>query len=238
MLNKEISRRDALKGTGIAGIASLFTFGFGATGAFAEGRPDEKVIDGEKALTLLKKGNRRWVRNKPIRKSYAPAGKTLEDGQWPIAAVLGCADSRVQPDELFDIAPANLFVVRNAGNVVDDNVLGSLEYAIEHLGVQLIVAMGHQACGAVKAADAFVLKGARPGGHIDVIAEEIAPAIRALPATHTIDEAVKANSIQSAKQLISRSSILEEAIASGKVKLVSGVYSLHTKAVSFNAASE
>jgi carbonic anhydrase len=144
----------------------------------------------------------------------------------------------VQPDELFDIAPANLFVVRNAGNVVDDNVLGSLEYAIEHLGVQLIVAMGHQACGAVKAADAFVLKGARPGGHIDVIAEEIAPAIRALPATHTIDEAVKANSIQSAKQLISRSSILEEAIASGKVKLVSGVYSLHTKAVSFNAASE
>lgn len=237
MLNKEISRRDALKGTGIAGIASLLTFGFGA-GAFAEGRPDEKVINGEKALTLLKKGNRRWVRNKPIRKSYAPAGKTLEDGQWPIAAILGCADSRVQPDELFDIAPANLFVVRNAGNVVDDNVLGSLEYAIEHLGVELIVVLGHQACGAVKAADAFVLKGSRPGGHIDSIVDEIAPAIKALPAAHSIDEAVKANSLQSARAVLEESPILEEALKSGKLKVVSGQYSFKTKAVSFNAASE
>lgn len=237
MFQKEISRRDALKGTGIAGIASFLTFGFGA-GAFAEGRPDEKVINGEKALTLLKKGNRRWVRNKPIRKSYAPAGKTLEDGQWPIAAVLGCADSRVQPDELFDIAPANLFVVRNAGNVVDDNVLGSLEYAIEHLGVELIVVLGHQSCGAVKAADAFVLKGARPGGHIDSIVDEIAPAIKALPAVHTIDEAVKANALQSARSVLEESPILEEALKSGKLKIVSGQYSLKTKAVSFNAASE
>ena len=238
MLNKEISRRDALKGTGIAGIASLFTFGLGASGAWAEGRPDGKVINGEKALTLLKKGNARWAKNKPIRKSYAPAGKTLEDGQWPIAAILGCADSRVQPDELFDIAPANLFVVRNAGNVVDDDVLGSLEYAIEHLGVELIVALGHQACGAVKAADAFVVKGTKPGGHIDIIAEEIAPAIRALPATHTIDEAVKANAIQSAKAILSKSTILDEALKSGKLVVVSGEYSLHDKKVTFNAATE
>jgi carbonic anhydrase len=82
------------------------------------------------------------------------------------------------------------------------------------------------------------MKGSKPGGHIDVIAEEIAPAIRALPATHTIDDAVKANSIQSARQIVGQSTILEEAIKSGKVKLVSAVYSLHTKAVSFNAASE
>ena len=237
MLNKEISRRDALKGTGIAGIASLFTFGFGA-GAFAEERPDGQVFSGSKALKLLKQGNARWASNKPVRKSFAPAGKGLEDGQWPIAAVLGCADSRVQPDELFDIAPANLFVVRNAGNVVDDNVLGSLEYAIEHLGVELIVVLGHQACGAVKAADAFVLEGAKPGGHIDVIVKEIAPAIKALPAAHTTADAVKANVYQSAKQVMKNSEILDEAIKSGKLKVVSGQYSLHTKKVYFNGSAK
>lgn len=231
----QISRRDVLKNGAAASIlAMLAATGLGGN-AFAAGRPDGKVISPAKALDLIKRGNIRWAAGKPVRANYSPKGQTLEAGQWPIAAVLGCADSRVQPDELFDVVPANLFVVRNAGNVVDDDVLGSLEYAVEHLGVGVIVALGHQACGAVKAADAAVMTGAMPGGHIDAIVNKISPAIKALPATHTIADAVHANALQTAKELIAQSPILEEAEKAGKLIVVSGEYSLHDKKVSFNA---
>jgi carbonic anhydrase len=229
----QISRRDVLKNGAAASFLALLSVA-GLSGAAFAARPDGKVISPAKALDLIKRGNARWAAKKPVRANYAPKGQTLEAGQWPIAAILGCADSRVQPDELFDVVPANLFVVRNAGNVVDDDVLGSLEYAVEHLGVGVIVALGHQSCGAVKAADAAVLTGAMPGGHIDAIVNKISPAIKTLPAAHTIDQAVHVNAVQSAKELIALSPILEEAEKAGKLIVVSGEYSLHTKKVTFS----
>jgi carbonic anhydrase len=235
MEKSAFSRRDFLTRVSAGAALSLVPLSM-LDGAWAaeNPRPDGKEIKPSEALTLLKEGNKRVVKGRAIRKNLSPAGKAWTDGQWPFAAILGCADSRVHPDEVFDIAPANLFVVRNAGNVIDDDVLGSLEYAVEHLSVGLIVVMGHSNCGAVKATEGIVANGGKAGGHIDSIVEKIRPAIKSLPANHTLADSVKANAVQSAKLALSESTLLEEAIAKGELKIVSSVFDLKTKAVTFN----
>ncbi len=233
MLKAEVSRRKAIVGASAAAVAAFIPNIFSSAAAWGA-RPDGKVIEPGRVIAFLRRGNIRWAKGKPIRWSYAPKGAKAIDGQWPIAAVLGCADSRVQPDELFDLTPANLFVVRNAGNVVDDDVLGSLEYAVEHLGVQVIVVLGHSLCGAVKASEATLASGVMPGGHVTGLVERILPALKGLPAGHTLAEAVSANSVQSSIQLLDQSDILKEAFDKGELIITHGVYDLATKKVSLS----
>ena len=230
MLKTEVSRRKALIGASVAAVSAIIPNAFGATAAWAA-RPDGKTIEPGRIVTFLRRGNARWAKGKPIRWSYAPKGAKATDGQWPIAAVLGCADSRVQPDELFDLTPANLFVVRNAGNVVDDDVLGSLEYAVEHLDVRVIVVLGHSLCGAVKASEATLASGALPGGHIGKLVEKILPALKRLNAGHTLAEGVLENAHQSAEQLVEESEIIREFYEKGELIIAKGVYDLATKKV-------
>lgn len=234
----EFSRRNFLGG--MAGVAALGTglTALGAAPAWAEARPDGKVIHPETALSYLKKGNARWVAGKKNpaaikRLSFAPKGVAIDEGQWPIAAIVSCADSRVQPDELFDLAPANLFVIRNAGNVIDDDVLGSLEYGVEHLGITLIVTLGHSLCGAVKATEAVVAGGAMPGHHVDALVNHIKPALTALPAGHTLAQAVTANAKQSASLAASESDVVAEFVAQGELKVVAATYDLVSRKVTF-----
>ncbi|MEN9753562.1 MAG: hypothetical protein RL670_1253 [Actinomycetota bacterium] len=230
MSQTEVSRRKALIGASAAAVAAFVPSIFGASSAWGA-RPDGKVIEPSRIVTFLRRGNVRWAKGKPIRWSYAPKKAKLTDGQWPIAAVLSCADSRVQPDELFDLTPANLFVVRNAGNVVDEDVLGSLEYAVEHLEVRVIVVMGHSLCGAVKASEASLASGTLPGGHVKAVVERILPALRGLISGHTLADAVSANTVQSAMQLVEESDILREFHEKGELIIVHGVYDLATKKV-------
>ena len=104
-------------------------------------------------MARLREGNRRFAEGRPLVANSSPARRAeLACGQRPFAAVLACSDSRVPPELVFDQGLGELFVVRVAGNVVDDTVLGSLEYAIEHLGVSFILVLGHSACGAVTSA--------------------------------------------------------------------------------------
>lgn len=230
----ELNRRSFLLSSAGASAAVAGSLLLGADPAFAElvPRPDGTTLTSKTALNYLKAGNKRWAARKPLRKSYAPKGKSVVDGQWPVAGIVSCADSRVQPDELFDMAPANLFIARNAGNVVDEEVLGTLEYGVEHLGISLIVALGHSLCGAVKATEAALAKGGTmPGGNIDVLVNRIKPALKALPAGHSLEAAVEANAEQSAKLIESKSSIIEEAIAAGDVKVVAATYDLATRKV-------
>ena len=106
----------------------------------------------EKALDLLKSGNARFISGAMTPKDdYAILREKLSAGQHPFAVVLCCSDSRVAPEIIFDQKLGDLFVIRNAGNVVDKHVLGSIEYAVEHLGTSLVVVMGHSCCGAVTA---------------------------------------------------------------------------------------
>ena len=104
------------------------------------------------ALELLKEGNTRFVSGTLTPKDdYAALRESLCAGQYPFAVVLCCSDSRVAPEIIFDQKLGDLFVIRNAGNVIDKHVLGSIEYAVEHLGTALVVVMGHSCCGAVTA---------------------------------------------------------------------------------------
>ena len=130
--------------------------------------------DSQQALELLKEGNARFVSGALTPKDdYTELREKLSAGQQPCAVVLCCSDSRVAPEIIFDQKLGDLFVIRNAGNVVDEDVLGSIEYAVEHLGTQLVVVLGHSSCGAVTA----TCQGGDLPGHILYLAKRIQPAI-------------------------------------------------------------
>ncbi len=127
--------------------------------------------ENERRLEELLEGNRRFFEERPVHpRSTAGRRSEVADGQDPVAVVLACSDSRVPPEILFDQGLGDLFVVRTAGNVVDDAALGSIEYAAAHLGVRLIVVLGHTRCGAVGAA----LEGGGVEGHLAAILDALA----------------------------------------------------------------
>ena len=130
--------------------------------------------DSKQALNLLKAGNARFVSGALAQKDdYATLREKLSAGQHPLAVVLCCSDSRVAPEIIFDQKLGDLFVIRNAGNVIDKHVLGSIEYAVEHLETPLVVVMGHASCGAVTA----TCQGGDLPGHILNLAKRIKPSI-------------------------------------------------------------
>lgn len=140
----------------------------------------------EQSLQLLLAGNRRYalgVGTHPNQTLHHRDG--LLAGQKPVAVVIGCSDSRVPPEIIFDCGLGDLFVIRLAGNVVDDFVLASAQYAVEHLGVKLILVMGHGDCGAVKSA--IAAQGTRVPGPLGALLEQIAPAVAKAAAEHAGD---------------------------------------------------
>ena len=138
--------------------------------------PVVPTITPDEALNRLKAGNERFVSSKDsTSKPVAARRAETAAGQNPFAVVVGCADSRTAPEIVFDQGIGDLFVIRTAGNLVDDYALGSIEYAVEHLGVRLIVVLGHERCGAVTAA----LASASAPGHINALVRDIQPAVAA-----------------------------------------------------------
>lgn len=233
-----LSRRDLIKGTSVFG-AGLLLPGILSSQAMAgtieNPRPDGVRITPAQALEYLKKGNAAYAKGRRLNRNFAPA-KPFTAGQWPFAAVLGCADSRVQPDEIFNVQPGNLFVVRNAGNVADDDAMGSLEYAVEHLSTSLVVVMGHSNCGAVKATEGIIANGGKAGGHIDSIVNQIKPNIQSLPKGHTLADAVLANAKAETERLLSQSAMVEEAVKGKDIAVVTATFDLATKKVTFETA--
>jgi carbonic anhydrase len=134
------------------------------------------AVGSEAALAKLKAGNDRFV-SSDVSAGKPTAAKRAEtaNAQHPFAIILGCADSRVTPEIIFDQNIGDLFVIRTAGNLVDDHALGSIEYAVEHLGVRLVVVLGHESCGAVKAA----LADDHAAGHVQSLVRDIQPAVKA-----------------------------------------------------------
>jgi len=176
------------------------------------------------ALKLLKDGNERFVQGKQTVKDVgAKRRAVLAKGQHPFAVVLSCADSRVVPELLFDQGLGDLFVLRVAGNITDTFVLGSIEYAVEHVHTPLIVVLGHESCGAV---DAALTKESFPG-NIGKLVKEVHVG-KDLPMNREValPVAVKNNVLFQAAQFSQRSEILKAAVAQKKVKIVSGVYRL------------
>lgn len=186
----------------------------------------------EEALGRLMSGNARYAEGLASH-PHANAVRRVEvaAGQAPFAVILACADSRVAPELIFDQGLGDLFVVRVAGNVVDDATLASIEYAVIHLGSSLVMALGHERCGAVKAtADALAGKGSPDDvdTRIGALAALIAPAVRAIPASapDPLDAAVSLNAAHAAAEIFAGSRPLRTRVLAGKLKIVAARYDL------------
>ena len=194
-------------------------------------------VSAEEAVSRLKAGNERFVRHEATHPDQgAERIRALSGGQHPFAVILSCSDSRVPPEVVFDQGLGDVFVVRVAGNSIDDAVLGSIEYAVEHLGSRLVVVMGHEKCGAVQAA----ISGHKEGGHIPSIARPIDPVVKQAQsqAGDPVHNAVVLNARHVAGQLKSSEPLLKKRVAGGTVEVLSAVYSLESGRVQFDSASD
>jgi carbonic anhydrase len=179
----------------------------------------------EQALTRLMNGNQRFVTGNLTHPNQSPDQRSvLVESQNPFAAILSCADSRVPSNIIFDQGLGDLFVVRVAGNIVDNTVLGSLEFAVIKLQVPLIMVLGHANCGAVQA----TLKGDKLPGHLPNIARAIQPAVESISNQpgDPLENAIRANAKMVADQLCNSKPILFSQVASGQVEIVPAYYDL------------
>ncbi|MDR3621195.1 MAG: carbonic anhydrase [Paludisphaera borealis] len=225
------SRRQFVQQVGLVAGAALAS----APTAVEAAQP---ARDPDAVLALLREGNKRFTSGQTSllsrRRPSDFAG--LAEGQAPIVAIIGCADSRVAPELIFDQGAGDLFVVRVAGNVVDGAgavVKGSIEFAVAELGVQLIMVLGHSKCGAVKAAIQHVDAHDSLPGSIDGLVEMIKPAVADASGKpgDKLEAVTKANVARSVAKLKTSGPIIPELVKAGKVKIVGAVYELSTGAV-------
>jgi carbonic anhydrase len=233
MSNTSLTRRRLLQTAGALPLA------LGGLAHGAEVPAEARPRNAAEALEWLKAGNRRFVEGK-VRHVHEGAEwrKHLVLTQRPFAILPGCADSRVPPELVFDQGFGDLFVIRVAGNVIDTDVAGSIQYAIRHLKATLVVVMGHEGCGAV-AATLEVLDGtAREPKYIEALAKRIEPGLKgfdpALRGDARLSAAVEANARWSVGQL-ARSPEGRKALEDKVVALVGAVYDLKTGRVRFLA---
>ena len=187
----------------------------------------------DEALAKLMEGNARFVEGKNTHPNMSLERRAeLAEGQAPYAIIVSCSDSRVAPELLFDAGPGDLFIIRAAGNIVDDYGIGSVEYAAGPLASPLVVVLGHESCGAVDAAVAAEVNNADFPGRIHDIVEDIRPAVEAAMEHATgpalLEEAISVNAVSVAKQLSRSEPILEDAVEAGTLKIVAARYDLDT----------
>lgn len=231
------NRRRLLGFAGFAAVAVGLGVGSAATPVAAAGGP-KTDLDAGQALAKLKEGNARYVSNAQV--CAADLGRQREHvagGQAPWAIVLSCADSRVPPELVFGgLGLGELFVVRNAGNLADTSVLGTIEYGAAVLGAPLIVVLGHQRCGAVAAACDVATKNATFPGSIGPMIEPIVPA--ALAAKEQGGDLVAATVRESARRtaarLVERSGIVGGLVHEARLKVVTAYYRLDDGVVEFD----
>ncbi len=188
--------------------------------------------DADRAVQELHAGNVRYAGGWPTQ-PHQTRERRLEIAsvQRPFAAILGCSDSRVPPEIVFDQGLGDLFVVRTAGHVVDHIVLASLEYAVEHLKVPLIVVLGHTRCGAVAAA----IEGGEHPGHLGHLVEAIRPAVEAAEdeRAYLLDRAVRENVVRVVAELEASRPVLAHLVQEETLSIVGAVYTLETGRVEF-----
>ena len=220
---------------------TAFTVGGFVVGYVAKGlvlsnvlpSPEPPVKSPEDALNRLLEGNVRYVEGSPIHPNQSAERQAeVAQGQHPWAAILGCVDSRVPPELVFDQGLGDMFVARTAGQVIDDAVMGSLEFAVEE-GVKLLMVLGHQSCGAVKATINAIQTGSVPEGRIGSVVEAIKPAVMQAQSQtgDLLDNSVKANVALEVQYLMSSSSVISHAADQGEIKVVGARYDLATGAV-------
>lgn len=201
------------------------------------------MISSEEALIQLKEGNKRFVASLEKGESGDASARNMKllSSQHPFAVILGCSDSRVPAELVFDQGLGDLFVIRVAGNIVAPSGVGSVEFAVEQFGTPLVVVLGHSRCGAVMATvDQLIQPSETRSPNLRSIVDRIKPSVETiLDATEErntdvlVEKAVRANIRASVQNLCHGSQIIEDYVGSNKVKIVGAEYSLETGVVDF-----
>lgn len=212
-------------------VLSLFLLiGWGCTA------PEPAITDAKDALAMLQAGNARFARGAELHPHTDAIRRheLAQHGQHPYAAIVGCSDSRVPVEIVFDQGLGDLFVIRVAGNVIATDEAGTIEYAVEHMQIPLVIVLGHSNCGAVTA----VVNGSHEHGSVLRLVEHIRPAVDQVRSRHpTLSEekliplAVEQNVLHSMEDLISQSGVVREALNAGRMQLVGAVYDIDTALV-------
>lgn len=191
----------------------------------------------EEALRALKTGNARFFGGQARRPDVGAAERRAQIlGQTPFAVILSCSDSRVPTEIVFDQSLGSLFITRVAGNVIDTGTLGSIEYGVEHLKIHIVVVMGHEGCGAVKAALLPAADRAKETPSIQTLLNQIEPSVSKLPTIRDdkarMREAVIAN-VRQQVQNLKKSASIQRAMASNRIVVVGAFYEITSGAVDF-----
>jgi carbonic anhydrase len=225
------SRRSVLAGGAALLAASALPFSFARAEQPASTEALPNAIPPAEALDRLMQGNARYAAGEGECQDYSVGRAERADAQYPIAAILGCSDSRVSPELLFDQDPGQIFVVRLVGNFLDDDGFASLEYAVKFLGAPLVMVLGHTNCGAIAAAIKVVKERIELPGHLPELIKSIEPAVIAAHAKHpndllaaTTEENVRLN----IKRLIDDAPIMSDALAAKKIAVSGGIYDIAT----------
>ncbi|GAA1807887.1 carbonic anhydrase [Nesterenkonia flava] len=181
------------------------------------------------AWKLLKEGNERFV-NGELRHPNQNAARrsSLTESQHPMAVIFGCSDSRLAAEIIFDVGLGDVFVVRTAGQVIDDAVMGSLEFSVDQLNVPLIMVLGHDSCGAVSATINAADTGTYPGGYVRDLVERISPSVVAArqAGASSVNETVEEHVKQTVQRMTGRSRVLHDAVTEGRTAIVGVTYRL------------
>jgi carbonic anhydrase len=198
---------------------------------------DQAQLIPDMVLSTLQNGNGRFVDNELTPRDYPLQAENSANGQYPMAVILSCIDSRVPVEQVFDLGIGDVFVARVAGNIVNEDILGSMEYSCKVSGSKLVVVMGHESCGAVKAAiDQVEL------GNITPLLDKIQPAVadaQSFEGEKTtsnkafVDHVGELNVLESMAQIRRDSPILKAMEDNGEIKIVGAFYNLHTGKVEF-----
>jgi carbonic anhydrase len=220
-----LSRRELMLAS--AGLAA----GLVPAGALAQDHSQASPMSPEAALEALMQGNARHAAKSPEHREDFAHRADRAEAQHPFAAIVACSDSRVAPERVFDQGPGDIFAVRLAGNIVNDDGLASLEYAVKFLGTPLLMVLGHTNCGAVTAAVNVVTRRAALPGHLPKLITAIEPAVIAAHGRHPSDlvaASIEENVKLSVKKLRADEPIVTEALAAKELIAVGGVYDLAT----------
>jgi carbonic anhydrase len=191
----------------------------------------------EKALQILKEGNQRFVNNLKAHRNLLEQVNETREGQWPFAVILSCIDSRTSAELIFDQGLGDIFSIRIAGNIVNTDIIGSLEFACKVAGSKLIVVMGHSKCGAIKGACDHVEM-----GNLTELLSKIQPAIyqetntkgdRTSKNYQFVENVAALNVRRSVKTIVDRSYILEQMIEKGEIAIIGAMHNIETGEVEF-----
>lgn len=189
-------------------------------------------LPANEALEKLIVGNKHFVTTRMKHPDESKKRRAeLEKGQHPFVAILSCSDSRVPPEIIFDQGLGDIFEIRNAGNVVDDHVIGSIEYAVVHAGVKLVVVMGHEDCGAVKA----TIGHSKESTYIESLTKAIEPAVKISKGdgSELATDTAKNNAKMAVENIINSDPIISEYVKCHGVKVIPALYHIHTGVVEF-----